>query len=135
MATRIPARLNAAHGRRFGLTVGTAFLLLALIAWWRAHPTAAAVLGGLGGILALAGIAVPTRLGPVERAWMQLAHAVSRVTTPVVMGILYLLVLTPVGILRRALSRNPLVHREVDSSYWRRRPEGARRSASMERQF
>jgi hypothetical protein len=135
VAERIPARLSAANGRRFGLTVGTAFLLLALVAWWRGHPTAAAVLSGFGGILAVAAFAIPTRLEPVQRAWMKLAYAVSRVTTPIVMGIMYLLVLTPAGVLRRTLSRNPLVHHEVESSYWRRRPEGARRSASMERQF
>jgi len=135
VAERVSARLSAAHGRRFGLTVGTAFLLLALVAWWRGHPTVAAALGALGGVLALAALAIPTRLGQVERAWMALAHAVSRVTTPIVMSGLYLLVLTPVGILRRTLSRNPLVHAPAGSSYWRGRPEGARRSASMKRQF
>ena len=49
-------------------------------------------------------------LGPVERAWMGLAHAISKVTTPIVMGVMYLLVLTPVGLLRRRFGGNPLVH-------------------------
>jgi hypothetical protein len=127
--------MTAAHGRRFGLTVGTAFLVFAGIAWWRGHPTTTMVLGGLGGLLVLSGLIVPTHLGPVERAWMALAHAISKVTTPIVMGVMYLVVLFPAGVLRRGIGGNPLVHAEQEYSYWRARPAGSRRSASMRRQF
>jgi hypothetical protein len=134
MAARVPARLTAAQGRKFGLTVGIAFLVFAGIAWWRGHPTTTMVLGSLGGVLALAGLVVPTMLGPVERAWMALAHAISKVTTPIVMGVMYLLVLTPIGILRRTAGGNPMVHAPVGDSYWKARPEG-RRAGNLTRQF
>ncbi len=135
MAAGIPARLTAAQGRRFGLTVGGAFLVIAAVLWWRDSRTAMTVLGGLGATLALAGLLVPTYLGPVERAWMGLAHAISKVTTPIVMGAMYLLVLAPVGFLRRTFGGNPMVHAPGAHGYWRERPEGRRRSASMRRQF
>jgi len=135
VAEGIRARLTASEGRRFGLTVGTAFAVFAGIAWWRAHPSVAAVLGSLGGLLILAGLLIPTRLGPVERAWMRLAHLISKVTTPIVMGGMYLFVLTPVGFLRRRLGGNPLVHAPAERSYWRARPEGSRRSSNLSRQF
>ena len=128
-------RLTAAEGRRFGLTVGGAFLVLAAITWWRAHPRAMMVFGSLGGVLSLAGLVVPTYLGPVERAWMKLAHIISKVTTPIVMGVMYLGVLFPVGVLRRRFAGNPMVHAEREHSYWRSRETGSRRSASMRRQF
>ena len=135
MAEGIRSRLTAAEGRRFGLTVGAAFAVFAGIAGWRAHPTTATVLGSLGGLLILSGLLIPTMLGPVERAWMGLAHAISKVTTPIVMSVMYLLVLTPVGLLRRSLGGNPLVHAEVQHSFWRARPDNARRSSSLSRQF
>ena len=135
MAERMSAPFTPAQGRRFGLTVGGAFLALAAIAWWRGHPTMAAILGSLGGVLALAGLAIPAHLGPVERAWMALAHAISKVTTPIVMGVMYLGVLLPAGLLRRTFAGNPLVHAEHDRGFWRARPSGARRTASMQRQF
>ena len=134
MAAGIPARLTAAQGRRFGLTVGGAFLVFAAIAWWRGHPTTTSVLGGLGGVLALAGLVIPTLLGPVERAWMPLSHLISKVTTPIVMGVMYLLVLTPVGLIRRAVGGNPLVHEPQSGSYWKSRPEG-KRAGNLTRQF
>jgi hypothetical protein len=135
MAGRVPARLTAAEGRKFGATVGGAFIVLGGISWWRGHPTTATVFWVLGGVLLVAGLTIPTTLGPVERAWMGLAHAISKVTTPIVMGVIYFVVMTPVGFLRRSVATNPLTHVEHDNTFWQHRPPNARRSASMERQF
>lgn len=134
MAAGVSARLTVAQGRRFALTVGAAFLTFATIAWWNGHPTTTTVLGALGGALVLAGIVVPTRLGPVERAWMRLAHVISKVTTPIVMGLMYLLVLTPVGFLRTTFGGNPMVHEPQGRSFWKPRPEG-KRTGNLTRQF
>ena len=134
MAAGIPARLTTAQGRRFGTTVGIAFLVFAGIAWWRSHPNISTVLAVLGVSLSLAGLIIPTRLGPVERAWMGLAHAISKVTTPIVMGVMYLIVITPIGALRRTFGGNPMVHEPARNSYWKARPEG-RRAGNLTRQF
>ena len=135
MAERIPARLTAREGRRFGLTVGGAFLVFAGISFWRGHETTWVVLASLGAVLALAGLILPTRLGPVERAWMRLAHLISRVTTPIVMGVIYFVVLTPVGLIRRTAGGSPLSHPETEAGFWKVRPAGKRRTGSLERQF
>lgn len=134
MATRVPAGLTAAEGRRFGLTVGAAFLVLTAILLWRSHLKTAVAFGALGAVLVVAGLAVPTRLGPVERGWMKFAHLISKLTTPIVMGVMYLLVLTPFGILRRAFGGNPLEHAADAGGYWKKRPAGRGRS-NLSRQF
>src|SRR5215210_2233131 len=108
--TNTSERFTAAHGRKFGVTVGAAFLVLSGIAWWREHPTTVMVLAALGGVLLLAGLIIPANLGPVERAWMALARVISKVTTPIVMGVMYLFVLTPVGWIRRMTGGDPMVH-------------------------
>lgn len=128
------ARLTAGQGRRFGLVVGGAFLTLAAFAWWRDHPLLAFGLGAVGGALAIAGLVVPTGLGPVERGWMRLADLLSTVTTPVVMGAIYFLVVTPVGMLRRIFGGNPVVHHPGHGSFWRSRPAGTR-TGILTRQF
>jgi hypothetical protein len=84
--------------------------------------------------LIVAGALVPSHLGPVYRAWMGLAHAISKVTTPIFMGIVYYIVVTPIGLLRRTLGSNPVEHAPVDGSYWHTRPE-KRRRADLNRQF
>lgn len=121
MEARPPARLTPAEGRAFAFPVGGAFLVFAGLSWWRGHEALAALLAGVGAVLAVAGALAPTRLGAVERAWMGLAHAISRLTTPVILAIVYFLVITPIGLVMRAVGRNPVRHDAVEGSYWKAR--------------
>jgi hypothetical protein len=134
VATGIPARLTRREGRRFGATVGAAFLALGGLLWWRGRVTTAIAFSALGGLLALAGLGIPARLGPVYRVWMGLARVLSKVTTPVFMGIVYFVVLTTTGGLMRLFGRNPLRRKVTGGGAWVRRPPGQRRS-NMEHQF
>ena len=118
MAHGIPARLTPAEGRKFGLTVGAAFGVLAAISWWRGHQIPPYVFGGLAAALILGGLIVPGSMGPVNRAWMRFAEILSKITTPIFMGIVFFLVITPVGLLMRLFGRNPMRHKAVDNSYW-----------------
>ena len=104
--------MSGAQGRKFGLTVGIAFLVLAaLLHFWRHREAAGAIFGALGALLVLAALVVPSRLGPVERAWMGLAHLISKVTTPIFMCVVFFLVITPIGLLMRLVGRRPLQNR------------------------
>ena len=135
MASRVPTGLEAREGRKFGLTVGTAFLVFGGIALWRGREFPAQVLWGIGGLLILVAALLPAKLKPVERGWMAMALQISRVTTPIVMGIVYFLVLTPIAVLIRSLRGNPLVHRANGTGYWFTKGEGADAKSDMRRQF
>lgn len=135
MEDRTPERLTAREGRRFALPVGTAFLLLAGLLWWRGHGATSLALSVVGGVLILAGLAIPRRLGPVYRAWMGFAILLSKVTGPLFMGITFFLVVTPIALLMRASGRNPVARAPVDGSFWIRRPEGGGRRSNLSRQF
>ena len=129
---RAPAGLTPAQGRRFGLSVGMAFLGLGGVLVWRARLTEAYAPFSLGGALILAGLLIPGRLGPVERAWMGVASAISKVTTPVFMAVVYFLLLTPTGVLMRVLGRNPLAKSVEGESLW---VERSRTESDLKRQF
>ena len=133
METGIPARLSPKEGRKFGVLVGGVFLVIGGISRWRGHETVPFVLWALGGTLVLGGLLIPGHLGPVYRAWMGLAHLLSKITTPILMGVIYYLVLTPVGAVRRMFGHNSLVRPRGDS-FWIDRPEGKRRG-DLKRQF
>lgn len=135
MATGIPARLTPREGRNFGWTVGAAFLALSGLLWWRGKHSAALVFLALGAVLVLAGLVAPARLGPIQRAWMGFARLLSLVTTPIFMGIVYFLVLTPTGWLMRLFGRNPIRRTPSEGSFWIRRPTGDGQRGRMEHQF
>jgi hypothetical protein len=134
LESRVSARLTATEGRKFGLLVGGAFLVLGVLLWRRTHLTGAAVALVLACGLIAGGLAAPTRLGPIYRGWMTLALAISKVTTPIIMGVIFFLVFTPAGILARLLGHRPLSRSRDAATYWQSRAEGSRRGA-MEHQF
>ncbi|HWV56419.1 MAG TPA: hypothetical protein VNZ57_03010 [Longimicrobiales bacterium] len=135
MAARVRARLTPSEGRRFGLTVGAALLVLAAVLAWRDHGLASTASALVGAALVISGVAIPDRLGPVHAAWMTVARAISAVTTPVFMAVIYFGVILPVGVLRRRVGGNPLVRTPgPGGTYWMDRAPGARRS-DLRRQF
>jgi len=123
--------LSPNEGRRFGLSVGAAFLALAALLWMRGRSETGSSAAALGAALAVAALVAPGRLGPVYRAWMGLATALSKVTTPLFMALVYFGVVTPVAVLRRALGGDPLVHGRGKASCWIRRE----RTGDMGHQF
>ena len=134
MEARVPARLTPAEGRHFGLVVGGAFLVLAAVSAWRGHVIPPRILGAIGGLLVLGGLLVPAAMGPVRAGWMALAHAISRVTTPLFMGMVYYVVVTPMGFVRRRLGGNPMRNKENGGSYWVAHPAPPN-PQDMQRQF
>jgi hypothetical protein len=131
MAVR--ARLSAREGRKFAFTVGIAFLVFGGISLWRGHELAPRIMWGLGGLLLLAGIAIPTRLGLIHGWWMALGNAIGKVMQPVVISIMYFVVITPVGFVLRLFGRNPLRHPERDGGFWM--PAASEGRSDLETQF
>lgn len=125
--------LTPAEGRKFGLTVGAALLLLGGVILWRGHDTVAHIVLASGGLLVLAGLVLSRRMGPVYRAWMGMARGISRVTTPVVLGLIYFIVITPVGVIRRLAGGSPVKREAEEASYWISRTDTPR--SQIERQF
>ena len=131
-----PAARTAAELRRFGLTVGGVFLLLALVSWWRGHDCAAAVMAASGTGLVLPGLVAPRALAPVERAWMRFAEVLGRINTRIILTVALCLVITPIGLVRRAFG-DPLDRRTRDgrASTWVRRPRAPVDPARYRQQF
>jgi hypothetical protein len=132
------SRLTRAQTRRFGGEIGVLVLVIDVLLARRGAPAAA-----VGSVAALGAAALaisfvrPEFLGPLADRWMQVAARISRVTTPVLLTVVYLVVLTPMAWLRRTVGQSPIVRSPDRPTYWVRRPARtpAEARASMERQF
>jgi hypothetical protein len=132
-----PPAPSARALRKFGLTVGGTFLVLGTISWWRGHTIPPRVLWTLGTLLFVPGLVWPTVLAPVERGWMRFAGVLAYVNTRIILGVVFYLVLVPIGVLRRLLKGDPL-GRHVDpntTSHWVKREPAAVDPESYRRQF
>ena len=126
--------VKAGDLRWFGVLMCAALCVFAVVAWRRESPRAMAALLGAGGLFLLLGLAVPAALSPIYRPWMKLAAVLGWVNTRILLGLMFLLVFTPLAVVRRALGRDPLALRFDERSraaptYWRKKapPDDVRR--------
>lgn len=124
--------------RAFGLSVGGVFLLIGSlpVLWHGESPRLWAL--AIGAALVLAGALKPLALKPVHEAWMKLAKALERITNPVVMGAIFIGVITPAAIFIRLTGKRSLklgFDRKA-STYWIERPKAvAPYNETLRRQF
>ncbi|MGK2934996.1 MAG: SxtJ family membrane protein [Gemmatimonadaceae bacterium] len=124
------ARALRHSGRVFAFTLMGGFLVVAGVAYWRGSDTVRTVAQLLALVAFLAGVLVPGRLEPVRAGWMRFGEAIGRVTTPVLLAIVYYGVLTPTALVRRLTAGRD----EALASGWHERPPSPA-PARMERQF
>ena len=71
------------------------------------------------GVLAALALAAPLALKPVYHWWMRFGLLMSRITTPLIMGIVFYLVITPMALVMRLVGKDPMARqlREQSRSY------------------
>jgi hypothetical protein len=114
--------------RSFGFTVGSIFALIALWPlvirtedphWW-ALVVAVCLL--------VPAVVFPRGLVRVYRGWMALGHVVGWVNTRIILGMIFYFIVTPIGIIRRWLGKDPMGRRlrpDLDSYRVIRNPRPA----------
>lgn len=95
--------------KQFGYSFFALTGLLALMAELRSDSRLLPlVAGGLSLAFLLVTVFRSSTLRPLNRAWMALALRISLVTTPVILGVIFFLIVTPISILMRIAGRDEL---------------------------
>jgi hypothetical protein len=68
----------------------------------------------LGAVLGVWGLAAPASLRPVYRGWMRFGLLASRITTPIILGIVFYVVIMPMGLVMRLFGHDPM-RRKLDT--------------------
>lgn len=98
--------------REFGLvTGGIIAVLFGLIFPWLLERPIPRWPWIIFGVLALMALAVPMALGPVYKGWMKFGLLMSKITTPIIMGIVFYVVLTPMGFIMRLGGKDAMARR------------------------
>jgi O-antigen/teichoic acid export membrane protein len=104
----MPNEITRKQLRSFGFTVGGIFALIALWPvviraedprWW-------AVV--VAGCLLVPAIVFPHSLRWIYKGWMALGHILGWINTRIILGFIFYFVVTPIGIVRRWLGKDPM---------------------------
>ena len=101
--------------RKFGWTFAVIFFLAGAFA----HPWMMAV----GAALAVITMTRAHWLAPLKVAWMRFGELLNKIVSPVVMGVIFFFVFTPVALFMRLTGRDALARRYEPAlpSYWKPR--------------
>ena len=96
--------------REFGLTTGSIVaVLFGLLLPWIFDTTFPMWPWIVFSVLVVWALAVPATLRGFYRLWMRVGLLISKVTTPIIMGVVYYLLITPTGLVRRLFATNSVV--------------------------
>ena len=122
--------------RKFGLTVGIAFLVVSVILLLF-DKSSYVYFGIIGGVLILFGVLFPAILKPLNKMWMTLALLLGWFMSRVILAILFYLVLTPIGIIAKLFGKR-FLNLKIDNktlSYWDKREVRSPKITEYDRQF
>jgi hypothetical protein len=82
-------------------------------------------------------LAMPDLLTLPNRLWLRFGLLLHRVVSPIALGLMFYIVITPMGLLMRAMGKDLLCLRRGDpaGTYWIKRDPPGPKPSSMSKQF
>lgn len=122
--------------REFGVVVGVVFGLIGGLFWWRGKDHYSIFLT-VSIALVILGLIAPVLLKPLHKIWMAFAIIIGWIMTRIILSILFYLLITPIGLLKRLSDKDMLDLRfdKNKNSYWIPRQQEAFDKVSYEKQF
>ena len=129
-------KVEMGSDRSFGLVFAVVFAIIALFPLTDGG-TPRLWAGAIAAAFVLLAFVYPKALKPLNKLWFLVGMALHHVVTPLVMGLLFFLTVTPTALIMRALGKDPLrlARDDATTSYWIIRTPPGPAPDSMRRQF
>ena len=120
------------NNKSFGILFFIIFLLIALWPLLNSEFIRMWALG-IASIFLVLGFINSKILTPVKKSWFKLGEILGKIIAPIVMGLIYFLIITPIGLLMRLVGKDVLnLKFNKNDTYWIKR---AKNINTMKRQF
>ena len=124
------------QSKHFGLLLSIFFFILAVYLIFNKSIFLGQFLLILSGTSFLVSIAIPNSLNRITKLWLRFGDILGRVVSPITLGLIFFLLITPVGVLTRLFGRDELLLKKKNKkSYWLARQKTGEKFNSFEKQF
>lgn len=129
-------RVEGSSDRSFAVVFVVVFLIISLWPLW-SGGTPRGWAAGVAAVLAAVALLKPAILAPLNRLWLRFGLLLGKIVGPIALGVVYFLVLAPIGILARVLGKDSLrlKPQPAATTYWKPRQPPGPAPQSMNRQF
>jgi hypothetical protein len=128
--------VHGSSNRTLGLVFGTVFLIIGVLPWFFGGPIRwwSLIVCAAFAVVALT---IPRVLAPLNRVWTRFGLLLHKVVSPIVLGIMFYGVITPMGVAMRWFGKDPLRLRydAAAKSYWLERVPPGPKPDTLSDQF
>jgi hypothetical protein len=113
------------QNKKFGFTFFCVFMAIALIRYFNygfSFETSACI--SLGILFLIASVLEMKILNSLSNTWLKFGNCLGRITSPILLAIIFFLIITPIGILSRVFGRDELKLKKLScESYWQNKKQ------------
>lgn len=127
---------NRSSNKSFGIVMAIFFLLVGFFPLLKSHPVRVWAVA-IAILFLFFALVFPAALAVLNKIWFQLGLLLHKVTSPLILGIMFFLIITPTGFVRRLLG-NKTLRESFDKSkksYWVQRTPPGPVAESFKNQF
>ena len=122
--------------KKFGLFFSMVFAITSIYFFYINLGTVSFILANLSIIFFILALINSTILLPFNKGWMRLGILLSIIVSPIIMGIIFFAIFTPVGLIMRMFGRDELrLKMKPVSSHWKVRESQSDINKSFKHQF
>ena len=128
--------LKLPSNRKFGLTFSFIFFIIFLYFFFTSDFYLSYLFLFFSIIFLFFGIIFPNYLSKLNKAWMILGLLLGKIINPIVLGIIYFGLFTPIGLFRKIIGKDELKLKPKNiNSYWQQREKISITPESFKDQF
>ncbi|MBF0447575.1 MAG: hypothetical protein HQL67_05180 [Magnetococcales bacterium] len=129
--------IGTSSDRSFGFVFTVVFLLISA---WPVYDRGEAPhlwAGGIALVFFLLSLLQPRLLAPLNRLWTRFGLLLNRITSPIILGLFFFVVLFPIALIMRLFGKRPLelAFDKDRASYWIEKEPAGPEPESMKHQF
>jgi hypothetical protein len=122
--------------RKFGWSFSAVFFIVAVYGAWNFSTFWATLFFVIAFIFAILAGTLPSSLTVLNKLWFKLGLLIGRFLSPIVLGLMFFVIITPIALITRLFGRDALRIKERPvSSYWIDRIPPGPDSESFKNQF
>jgi len=128
--------IKGSSDRSFGMIFAAFFAIVSAISWYYAGAHWTWWFTGAV-VFALVALISPRLLGPLNRLWMKFGLLLALIISPIALGLIFYLCITPIGLVMRLFGKDPLRLRfdRQAETYWIPREPPGPPAESLKNQF
>jgi hypothetical protein len=118
--------INLPSNHKFGVFFFAIFAVLAAYSFWKVWHGIFLIALLVSVLLAATTLLAPKLLSPLNRFWFELGELIGKMVSPILLGFIFFVLITPVSLITRLFGRDELkmLKRSVNSYWVDRLPDG-----------